>query len=177
MNHQVKTKLIIMKKLFLIVMVFGVSGAMQAQSTSLRAENSKMKERVSEISPEERAKKKTAKLTEELGLDAEQQQAVYEITLDQIVQRERTKMQREEAREQAMASRERTEQRIDEVLNEEQKAKWDAHKEEQRELRRERIEQRGESRMGSEKSDVKSTDSAKKKCSKECAKTCEDKKK
>lgn len=166
-----------MKKLLLILMVFGVSGAMQAQSTSLRAEDSKMEKRVSEISPEERAQKKTAKLTEALGLDAEQEQAVYEITLDQIVQRERTKMQREEARKQAMASRERTEQRIAEVLSEEQQAKWDAHKKERREMRRERIERSGENRMGSEKRDVRSKEGAKKKCSKECAKTCADKKK
>lgn len=166
-----------MKKLLLILMAFGVTGAMKAQSKSLTAESSKVEMRESNISPEDRAKKKTAKLTEELGLDAEQQQAVYEITLDQIVQRERTKMQREEVRKQAVASKERTEQRIAEVLSEEQQAKWDAHKADQRELRRERIERRGENRMGSEKSDVKSTESTKKKCSKECAKTCADKKK
>lgn len=166
-----------MKKLLLILMVFGVSGAIQAQTASMRADNSRMEKHESDISPEERAKKKTAKLTEELGLDAEQQQAVYEIALDQIVQRERTRMQREEARNQALASRDRSEERIAEVLNEKQKAQWEEHKKEQRELRRERIERRGENRKGGESSGVESTSSAKKNCSKECAKTCADKKK
>lgn len=127
-----------MKKLFLMVMAVGMIGVTQAQRTSVKADDTRMERADKKMTPEERAKKKTAKMTEMLSLDDKQQQVVYEVTLEQITDRERNRMQREEMQSRAMASREKSEQRIADVLTPEQKAKWEKEKSTNKKMRSER---------------------------------------
>lgn len=129
------------------VLAIFVFGTAQAQNTtSLKAEKAGVEASKRAKSPEEKAKMKTKRMTEELGLTDEQQQAVYAIALEQATEAERERMRREEARKRAMASMKRSDQRIVEILNEEQRVKWEAMKEEHREKRQERMEHRRERR-------------------------------
>jgi len=135
-----------MKRLLVLFMAFGLASAVQAQSTSLSSEKSKIDRAERAPSPEERAKAKTERLTEELKLTDEQRKAVYDVMLSQATEREQHRLQREEARKRAEASRERSEKRILEILDEGQQKLWKEKKAEMHEKRKERVEHRREYR-------------------------------
>lgn len=115
-----------MKKVFLLTLAVAFTSVGFAQGNqAISAKADRVENTEKTPSAEERAKKRTEKLTAELKLDAKQQKVVYEVTLDEITKRERAKMQREEMKERHASSMERSNERIAEVLNPEQKAAWE----------------------------------------------------
>lgn len=158
----------------MIVLAFGISAGIQAQSLSATANVKEQKvERGSKMTAEERAKKHTAKMTEALELSEKQQKAVYQIALDRANEVDRTRQQREEMQQRRAEIRDKSEARIMDVLTPEQQKKWEAQKAERMQKR----ENRGD-KMRSERRDATRTEmKSKKDCAKECTKTCDDKKK
>lgn len=162
-----------MKKLLLIALAVGMIGTAHAQRTEAVRAEAKLERAESKGTPEERAKKRTDRLTETLALNEKQQKQVYELTLEQIKDREQLRQQRNDMRIESTAKRENAEKKMAEILNEEQRAKWEEHKKQNRERRMDRAgsERKADAKAGS------AAATAKKNCSKECAKTCADKKK
>ncbi len=156
----------------MIILALGMGAGIQAQSLSAAAHVKEQKvDRGSKKAPEERAKMHTAKMTEALELNDEQQKAVYQIALNRAIEMDRSRQQREEMQKRRSDTRDKSEARMMEVLTPEQQKKWEAQKAERMQKR----ESKGD-RMRSEKSGATELGS-KKDCSKECAKTCDGKKK
>jgi periplasmic protein CpxP/Spy len=77
------------------------------------------------LSPEERAKKRTEKMTEALSLDENQQKQIYAINLAHMTDMEKLRAEQKALHEKIKAEREATRNEIKAVLNDEQDAKFD----------------------------------------------------
>lgn len=156
------------------MLAFGMGAGVQAQSLSTATNVKQQKvERDGKKTAEERAKIHTAKMTEMLELNAEQQKAVYQIALDRAVEMDRTREQREEMQKRRADTKDKSEARMMEVLTPEQQKTWKAKKAERMQKRQNRGNKMQSANNGAKRSDAKS----KKDCAKECAKTCDGKKK
>jgi periplasmic protein CpxP/Spy len=117
-NYYYTIKAITMKKILIIAAIFSLSFSAFAQEPDRREMPS----------PENRAERMTARMTEELGLTEEQQKEVYRIHLKNAKQRQTEMDQRKaelEAKKAEMkANQELHEKEIAALLSPEQKNKW-----------------------------------------------------
>ena len=158
----------------MIMLAFAMTAGIHAQSLSTASNVKEHKvDRGSKMTAEERAKKQTAKLTETLDLDAEQQKAVFKIAYNRAIEMDANREQREEMKKRRAAVTNKSQAQIMEILTPEQQKKWEAEKAqraEKRDYRKDKM--RSENREAARAKSVEKKD-----CSKECAKTCDDKKK
>lgn len=82
------------------------------------------------LDPKARAEKKTAKMTEELGLTDEQSRKVYQINLDHFQEMDKMKAAMKESRDTYKSS-------VDEILTAEQRAKLEEKQAERQEKHKE----------------------------------------
>ncbi len=81
-----------------------------------------------DLTPAERAKKKTDKMTKQLNLSDDQAKKIYDINLKHANEMESIKAEQERLRKKAKEQREKSKQDIDNILTEEQKTKHEALK-------------------------------------------------
>ncbi|MBD3638885.1 MAG: hypothetical protein HUJ25_16145 [Crocinitomicaceae bacterium] len=94
------------------------------------------------LTPEEKATKRTEKMTKHLDLSQEQADRIKAINLAHATEMDKIHQEMEALKEKAKAQREKTKSEIESVLNDDQKAKMQEemkkHREEREEKRRER---------------------------------------
>ncbi|SMD42596.1 protein of unknown function [Aquiflexum balticum DSM 16537] len=116
-----------MKKLIMIAAIFMMT---YAGAFAQRGQQKEMQ------SPEQRAEKMTAKMTEELGLSEDQKQKIYQINLENAKkrqeQRESMQAEREAKRAEMQAQAKAQNDQIEAILTPEQKTKWEEVKKENR---------------------------------------------
>jgi Spy/CpxP family protein refolding chaperone len=116
-----------MKKLIMIAAIFMMT---YAGAFAQRGQQKEMQ------SPEQRAEKMTAKMTEELGLSVDQKQKIYQINLENAQkrqeQREAMQVEREAKRAEMQAQAKAQNDQIEAILTSEQKTKWEEVKKENR---------------------------------------------
>lgn len=123
-----------MKKLLMIAAIFTMTFAgAYAQRSQGASKGGQDKE---SMTPEQRAEKMTARMTEELGLSEDQKQKIYQINLENAQKRQ---VQREEMQEDQKAKRAEMQAQnqvqnaqIEAVLTPDQKTKWEEVKKENR---------------------------------------------
>lgn len=81
------------------------------------------KEQKKNLTPEQKAQKRTDKMTAELGLSEEQAKEVYEINLKHIKAMTPIREEMKQIKEKAKAERKKAKAEIDKVLTDDQKAK------------------------------------------------------
>lgn len=142
-----------MKKIMMMALTLVFTGVIQAQVATISKKADRTEtERTEKMSPEERAKKRLAKMSETLKLDEKQEIQMYSILLEQAQLKERHRIQREEMRKQAEANREKSEARISEVLTPEQRKEWEVQKAERKEKIQERRQGQGKQYQRHERS-------------------------
>lgn len=96
------------------------------------------KEKKPELSIEEKADKRTEKMTKELGLSEEQAKKVKALNMEHIQKMEETRAKMEAAKKEAHQNREEHEAALKTILTPEQAARLDEIKAEQKEKRAEK---------------------------------------
>lgn len=95
-----------------------------------------------EMTPEQRADKRTSMMTEKLGLTAEQEDEIKAINREHAMEMEKIHEEMKALKESAKKEREKTKSEIESVLDDEQKSTFEEevkkHKEERRKKRKER---------------------------------------
>lgn len=126
-----------MRKLLFIPILFIAVLSGNAQDT--KKENRHSKHRTStQMSPEQRAKLKTKRLTDQLSLTKEQQEKVYQLSLKQAALHAEQSKKRHELAKLMREENQKNRQEIEKLLNSEQQKKWTELKSQQMELRKKR---------------------------------------
>ena len=124
-----------------VLMITALIGAFSFTSIA-QEDKTEKKEKREQLSPEEKADKRTDKLSEILGLDSEQEDKIKAINLDHIMKMEEIKEEHKALKERAKEQRESTRNSIEGVLSPEQNEKLiekqEEHKKKREEKRRER---------------------------------------
>ncbi len=121
----------------LFAMIFAGSNVI-AQEENDRKDHQERKAEWENLSPEEKAAKKTEHMTKDLDLTAEQSVKIEAINLAHILEMDKIKAERKALKEKAKAQKEKTKGEIDEVLTPEQREKLEAKKEERQKKREEK---------------------------------------
>jgi periplasmic protein CpxP/Spy len=111
-------------KIMILGLALAGSHGLMAQET-VDARKVEKEGEFEQLTPEERAKKRTEKMTEALGLDASQQTQIYAINLAHMTEMEKLRAEQKALHEKIKAEREATRNEIKVVLNDEQDAKFD----------------------------------------------------
>lgn len=101
-------------------------------------EMKKKKEEMQALSPQEKAEKHTAKLTEMLGLSEQQAKEIQVINLKHTIEMDKIKAEQKALKERAKAQRKKTDEDIVAVLTEEQKKVFNEKKAEHQKKRAEK---------------------------------------
>lgn len=112
-----------MKKLLLIpiVLFFALSATAQESQRGNRGDKNRSSQ---QMTPEQRAEMRTKRMTEELSLTKEQQEKIYQITLEQSKKQGNYADRSEPTRETRKAEMLKSQEDINKLLTSEQKDKW-----------------------------------------------------
>lgn len=123
-----------------LVMMASLTNVVYSQERNLTEEQQEKKAEWENLTPEEKAAKKTEQMTAELDLSEDQASKIEAINLAFIIEMEKIKEERKALKEKAKAQREKTKKEIDEVLTTSQKEKMDAKMEERKKKHHEKKE-------------------------------------
>ncbi len=128
-----------MKKTFLVIAMIGLMVGGNWASAQDDSSPKSRPEKQMDHSPKQKAAKRTERMTEELGLSADQSKRVGEINLNHAEEMEVIHKQMRELKDQAKAKKDAYEKEIDSVLTEEQRVirakKMEEHKDKRKEHR------------------------------------------
>ena len=120
-----------MKSVAVLMLMFGLSFT-QAMAQDKPKEDGDRKE-MKDMTPEERAEKRTQKMVETLGLTSAQEEKISAINLAHAMEMEKIHQEMKALREKAKDARDKTKSEIDAVLTQEQKDKMNAEMEKRKE--------------------------------------------
>jgi hypothetical protein len=181
-----------MKKLMILALAIGMTGAVSAQGVAVsatsttseskteRTERAERGEKKDGMTAEQRAEQMTKRQTEMLKLTPDQQKKAHAINLERAKEMENVKAERMETKEQARDAHAKSEKSFQSILTPEQQKIWNDKKENSQEKRNEmRQERSGDTKGGPNAPDAPKTSEAGKSCcaGKEEGKSCSDKKK
>lgn len=127
-----------MKKVLMLAAIFGALGF----SSMAQEDKSEKKEKREQLSPEEKADKRTDKLSEIVGLDSEQEDKISAINLDHIMKMDKIKAEQKALKARAKEQREMTLKSIEAVLSPEQNEKFSQKRQEHKKKREEKRKER-----------------------------------
>jgi Spy/CpxP family protein refolding chaperone len=113
-----------MKKLMTTIGI-GLMIAIISPATAQEGKPTNAKKEHKDLTPEERAQKRTDKMTKELELSEEQAKQVYAINLNDAKEMEAIRIEKEKLKKRAKAQREKSKAEMDNVLTAEQKVKME----------------------------------------------------
>ena len=125
-----------------IVLMMAGGNAFSQEGDNVADRNDRKEERKN-LSPEEKASKKTQKMTEKLGLDANQATQIEAINLSFILEMDKIKEEQKALKIRAKEQMEKKKEEIDAVLNDDQKEKWAELREERKKEHKENKENKG----------------------------------
>jgi len=108
-------------------------GFASVQGFSQEDRSEKPKKEMKKLTPEEKAKKRTEKMTEVLGLDEDQASKIESINLAHAIEMDKIKLEHKALKEKAKKQRELTESNIKKVLTTEQQVVFDEKRKERKE--------------------------------------------
>lgn len=119
----------------------GLMIALISPATAQEGKPANAKKEHKDLTPEERAQKRTDKMTKELELSEEQAKQVYAINLNDAKEMEAIRIEKEKLKKRAKAQREKSRTEMDNVLTAEQKVKME-------QIKKEKIEKKKQNAAG-----------------------------
>lgn len=129
-----------MKKLLFIPLLFIAISSNYAQDLKKEKGRRSMKQTSVQRTPEQRAEFMTKRMTEQLSLTKEQQEKVYQLSLEQSKLHQEQAKKRQELARSIKEENEKSRQEMKNLLTSEQQKKWDELKTQQMKSRRSKID-------------------------------------